>query len=281
MKLSIFPQYGALNSRPVFAAFVAGARKLGHIVVENSLDADCYVIWSVLWHGRMKNNQEIWKIAKKNGKQIVILEVGGLVRGTTWRVGAGHVNANGIFWKTENFDHSRPEKIGISLKYREKLGSNILICGQHRFSEQWSLRPNAEIWLSSLVKEIKKHSHRKIVFRPHPRDYQWVNSLPKMDIDIRIPQKINGSYDDFDHNADFMEAWCVVNPSSNTGIQAAIEGIPVFCDPDSLAYPVSFKKLEKIESPELVDRTEWLIKLCHTEWTLDELSEGLPQSRIL
>ena len=65
MKLSIFPQYGALNSRPVFAAFVTGSRKLGHTVVENSLDADCYVIWSVLWHGRMKNNQEIWKLAKK------------------------------------------------------------------------------------------------------------------------------------------------------------------------------------------------------------------------
>ena len=281
MKLSIFPQYGALNSRPVFAAFVTGSRKLGHTVVENSLDADCYVIWSVLWHGRMKNNQEIWKLAKKSGKKIIILEVGGLNRGLTWRVGLNHINANGIFWTEETFDQIRPQKLGVSLQNREKSGKNILICGQHRFSEQWTARPNAEIWLSKLINDIKKYSDRKIVFRPHPRDFQWAKSILNLGIDIHLPGKIANTYDDFDHHKDFQEAWCVFNPCSNTGIQAAIAGIPIFCDQDSLAYPVSNKNLELIENAQVFDRNDWLIKLCHTEWTLQEIEEGLPQSRIL
>ena len=59
MKISLFTQFGALNSRPVFDAFSQGCQKHGLRVVENDTDAEIFVIWSVLWHGRMKANQKI------------------------------------------------------------------------------------------------------------------------------------------------------------------------------------------------------------------------------
>ena len=281
MKISLFTQYGALNSRPVFEAFEQGAQKLGYKVVLNDVDADIFVIWSVLWEGRMKNNQQIWNLAKKNKKVVIVLEVGGLIRGKTWRIGLNHVNNLALFCHSDDFDELRPKKLGIFLCPRQNSGKNVLICGQHSKSEQWSYRSSPEIWISDLVKEIKTYSNRKIVFRPHPRDYHWARSLLNLDIDIHIPQKIPGSYDDFDLNQDFKDAWCVISPSSNPGIQAAIAGIPVFTDLDSLAYPISNKNLSKIEHPELPDREKWLISVSHTEYLIEEITEGTPIKQLL
>lgn len=276
MKISIFPRFGASNSSPVFQSFCNGAKKLGYEVVEHDQNADAMVIWSVLWHGKMKNNQEIWNFSKKSGKKIIVLEVGGLFRGKTWRVGLNHINNLGFFGKKENYDLNRPKKLGIFLKTPQKVGDNILICGQHSKSQQWVNRPPPEKWLVDLVNKIKKHSDRKIVFRPHPRDYEWCQFLPKLGIDIRIPKKVTGTYDDFDHDQEFLNAWCVFNPCSNTGIQAAIAGIPVFTEFDSLAYPVSNKDFSKIENPEIFNKENWLLDICHTEWMDYELEEGYP-----
>ena len=138
MIFSIFPKFGALNSQPVFEAFTKGARTLGHIVTEHDTSADVLVIWSVLWQGRMAQNQEIWKIAKNTGKKLLILEVGGLVRGTTWRIGLGHINASGIFNNDKFLEDGRSEKLGIFLKNWRNFGEHVLICGQHSQSQQWA-----------------------------------------------------------------------------------------------------------------------------------------------
>ena len=82
MKFNLRRQFGALNSSPVFDAFHAGAVALGHDVVTNSNDG-IDVIWSVLWHGRMAGNQAIWERNVQQGKPTVVLEVGGIKRGTT------------------------------------------------------------------------------------------------------------------------------------------------------------------------------------------------------
>ena len=60
MKFNLHERFGALNSKPVFDAFHAGANALGHDVVVNGNDG-IDVIWSVLWNGRMAGNQAIWE----------------------------------------------------------------------------------------------------------------------------------------------------------------------------------------------------------------------------
>lgn len=280
MIFSIFPNFGALNSQPVFEAFKKGAEKLGHTVCIHDMNADVFVIWSVLWHGRMRNNQEIWNFAKIHKKQILILEVGGLIRGSTWKVGLNHINRNGYFGNDQNLDLERSKKLGIFLKPWKNSGKNILICGQHTKSQQWDNLPSPEQWLSNLVETIKKVSNRKIVFRPHPRDFGWCQKMVKSDIELKIPQKIAGTESNFDHQSDFNNAWCVINLSSTPAILAAIEGIPIFTSPDSLAYPVSMKNIEKIEDPVMPDRQLWLEQICHTEWSLSEIESGIPIKRI-
>jgi hypothetical protein len=94
---------------------------------------------------------------------------------------------------------------------------------------------------------------------------------------VLSPKIIPGSYDDFDIDYNYH---CVVNHNSGPAVQAAVFGTPVICDSSSLAGELS-GNIENIESINLPDRTEWFLKLCHTEWTTDEISQGIPLERIL
>jgi hypothetical protein len=71
----------------------------------------------------------------------------------------------------------------------------------------------------------------------------------------------------------------VINHNSGPAIQAAIQGVPVICDPSSLAGILS-GKLGKIDEISLPDREDWFLKLSHTEWTVEEIAEGLPVKRL-
>jgi hypothetical protein len=63
-------------------------------------------------------------------------------------------------------------------------------------------------------------------------------------------------------------------------LQAALNGTPVVCDRTSLAAEIS-EKIENIENPVLLDREDWFLKLCHSEWTVEEISAGIPLDRLI
>lgn len=280
MKLSIFPRFGAQNSRPVFAAFERGAKKLGFDIVEHDMNADGYVIWSVLWHGKMAQNKTVWDFANKNKKTLIVLEVGCLKRNETWRVGLNHINNLGFFGKNINLIPNRSTQLGIKLKPWTMSGNSVLICGQHSKSEQWINRVDPTSWLKYTIDDIKSHTDRPVIFRPHPRDYHWAQNFSYKGVKVKLPKKVQGSYDDFDFNDDLNNAWAVVNPSSNTGILSVINGVPAFVGNESLAVDVANTQISNIENPLRPKREEWFERLCHTEWTVDEISQSIPLERI-
>ena len=72
----------------------------------------------------------------------------------------------------------------------------------------------------------------------------------------------------------------MINWSSNPAVEAVRNGIPVFVGPSSLAWPVSNHSLDTIENPLMPDRTQWLSDLAHTEWTIQEIAQGLPLAQL-
>lgn len=273
MRFRLYREYGALNSVEIFNAFSKGLKSLGH--TEVTKNEDISVIWSVLWKGRMKFNQQVYETAKKQGRPVMIIEVGNLKRGTTWRISIDNINGNGEFGNTIDLDPERPKKIGVNLHLeKNNRRSEILICSQLPESLQWQNMPPMELWIKRVVEQIKKYSDRKIIIRPHPRSFVRVN-LPGTQLEI--PKKLPHTYDDFDIDYNFH---CVINHNSGPAVQAAIFGSPVICDVSSLAHPVS-DTIENIEKIHLPDREKWFLSLCHTEWTADEISSGIPLERIL
>jgi hypothetical protein len=272
MKFRLYREYGALNSVSVFDAFEQGIRSSGHQITKG--DDGIPVIWSVLWQGRMLGNQQIYLNALAKNKPIVIIEVGNLKRGTTWRISLNNINNLGIFSNNIDLDPSRPSKLGIKLLPNNKTRrSDILITAQHEKSLQWNNQPKMSAWVNGKISEIRRYTNRNIVVRPHPR-----SPLGGIISDAKVwqPIKIQNSYDDFDIDYNYH---CVINYNSGPAVQAAIRGVPIICDTSSLAAELS-GTIENIENILLPDREDWFLKLCHTEWLVDEIAKGIPLKRL-
>jgi hypothetical protein len=272
--ISIFNRFGALNSVPVFEAFREGCKRNRIRVTEHNSAADVAVIWSQLWAGRMAPNREVWHEFTSAGRPVIVLEVGQLRRGVTWKLGINGVNARARWG--EGAEPDRVRKLAVRLQPWNQ-GDHILIAMQRTDSEQWAGLPPAEQWLTQTVDRIREHTDREIVVRPHPR--QRLRPVPG--VQIQQPQMLRGTYDEFDFRSNLGRAWAVVNENSGTGSQAIMDGVPAFVGVDSMAIPVANTDFALIEKPHMPDREVWLEQLCHTEWTLGEIASGLPLSRLL
>jgi hypothetical protein len=276
MKIAYFPNQMALNSEHVWKSFLTGCKNCNLTPVENTLDADAVVIWSVLWWGRLLKNYEIYQHFKRQGKPVFVIEVGGLMRGKTWKVAVDNITNEGIYANTDNFIRDRDKKLEIRLeKYNDSRRHEILIAGQHEKSLQWHNMPSISDWYRDTVNEIKKYTDRPIFLRPHPRSPAGNILIPGTILDV--PKKLPDTYGIFNMNYNYH---CVINWNSSVSTQAAINGCPVITGNTSLAYPVS-NKLENLENISLLDREQWFTEIMHTEWLVEELAAGIPQKRIL
>ena len=270
MKFSLWTDYGALNSRLVFDAFANSLNDAGHTVVYNDSSADVDVIWSVLFYGRMARNKTIWE----NKKPTIVLEVGGINRGTTWKVGLNGINRDAYFGEQNN-DRTRADHLGLVCKPWRSDGDFILVCGQHDKSLQWQNMPRMSNWFLETYDEIRKHTDRPILFRPHPRCRLEHIERGLKNVHRQEPKQIGGSYDDFDMGFDNVH--CTISYSSNPGIHSILNGVPAFVSTHSLAYPVGndIDFLHDIEKPMMPERQQWLNDYAHTEYTIEEISQGL------
>lgn len=273
MKFRIYREYGALNSKPIFDAVEKGLRHCGHTI---STDPDSIpIIWSVLWQGRMLSNRPIYYSCIKKNLPVIIIEVGNLKRNKTWRISLNHINRLGEFANDFDLDQSRPEKLKLKLKSDQlNRKPEILIATQHQHSLQWEGMPLMTTWVRSQISKIREFSDRKIIVRHHPRS---PISIVDPDVTLESPIRIPNTYDNYDIDYNYH---CVINHNSGPSVQAAIHGVPVVCDDSSLAYDVS-NRIDQIENLVFLDRSNWFLKLCHTEWTVDEIESGIPFLRLL
>jgi hypothetical protein len=256
----------------VFDAVEHGLRQQGHAIVTDN--EDVAVIWSVLWSGRMRQNKLIYDKCQQQGKPILIVEVGNLKRGETWRISLDHINNLGTFGNDIDLDPTRPEKLGVKLQpIPAARRGEILIACQHQESLQWQGMPAMKDWVADTIEKIKQHTHRRIRVRYHPRS---AFPFKQSGVEVERPMLVPNTYDSFDI---FYNYHCVVNHNSGPAVQAAINGVPVLCDSSSLAADLSIKWSE-LDSPYVPDRSAWFVKLCHTEWTVDEIHQGTPISRL-
>jgi hypothetical protein len=273
MRFRLYREYGSLNSGPIFNAFEQGVKSLGHEIVQSQ--EDVAVIWSVLWAGRMVRNRDVYQACVKNNIPVIIIEVGNLIRNHSWRICLNNINGLGKFGNDQDLDSARPAKLGIKLSpYKETRRPEILIAAQHQQSHQWNGQPRMHEWATKIIGKLSNYTQRRIIVRPHPRS-PFSIKLPN--VTMETPKPLPGSYDDFNIDYNYH---CVINYNSGPAVQAAIKGIPVICNRSSLAAEVS-NVIEDIENIKFPDRADWFLKLTHTEWTKEEISQGIPLSRIL
>jgi hypothetical protein len=273
--VAYFPLQAAGNSGPVLAALLESLRHAGIRSEENSMTSDAVIIWSVLWSGRMAKNREIYQHYRNLGRPVIVIDIGSLRRGVTWKVAVNNITALGHYGHTQDLDWDRPARLGINLGTVHRSGSHIVIAAQNSASLQVQDLHSIESWISQQIDEIRKHTDRAIRVRPHPRSRLAVSQLPT-NVTVEFPRPVPNTYDSFDMQFD---CHAIVNYNSGPGIQAAVQGVRPMVHSSSLAHPVSVS-IQDIERPYDINRDQWLVEICHTEYTVEEISQGLWLKRL-
>jgi hypothetical protein len=148
----------------------------------------------------------------------------------------------------------------------QKEGGHILVCPtapiltNSKYKDLYKDHPlhatpdDVESWIQKTVLELKKYTDRKIVIRIKPN---------LKDEHIPFADDIQGAH-------------ACVTMCSKVAIDSVMMGIPSFCDPLSMAAPVSRTDLSQIENPLYADnREKWIETLLLNQFTIGEIISGI------
>lgn len=192
---------------------------------------------------------------------------------------------NGIFPNTGIYCDHNPDpnrwqtisnRLRISIKDYRTSGSHILLCLQR--NKGWSMSGiDVQQWVLSTVSQIRLHTDRPIVIRPHPGDKAARQYLDPKNPACAITYSKSLKLSQNTHLADDLSnCWAAVNYNSSSVVGAAIEGYPVFVtDPArSQCQDIANTDFTNIEDPNMPDRQPWLERLAMSHWSFDELMSG-------
>ena len=276
MIISHFPNNLPANQVMVYPQLIDAISKTDTLAVDN-MNADAALIWSVLWFGQMGKNKAVWDHYRKQGKPVIVIEVGGLIRNETWKLGINGINRDADFALDVGVNPDRVKKFGIELQpWITDDKPYILICGQHAHSQQWADMPDMETYFRETVTQVREYSDKPIVLRSHPRfrenlhfpvkDAEW---FKQQNCEWNIAKQVQQTYDSFDLENQLKETQLTVSYCSNADINSVIQGIPSIVSEHSLAYGVT-STFEELRRP---DREDWLVDMCNIEWFADEIGE--------
>jgi hypothetical protein len=245
-------------------------------------------------HHTKGRRRDLVERAKKKGIYIITFD-GGLLSsfGNTithpkhhWRVALYSPMNNGDFL-SQNSPADRWEmlKKEFKVKYEPWRQSNpddpILFVLQPK--DNWSMNELDPIeWFKDVYKIVRPLTNRKFIVRPHPNHVALIEQRKKefpTDVEVAIGQKYFAGDDKKFYRFHFQEAitncHAVVSHNSTATVDSCVRGIPTFCTSDlALCWPVANQDLNKIESPAMPDRTQWLNDLGYKLWSTEEIHNG-------
>lgn len=209
------------------------------------------------------------------------------------RFGWNSYRWNDANWNNENVGPERWNRFekATNIKFTDwhSPGDNILIMGQKEgdsslvkiYQEGYE---SIYDWIYDQILQIRKHTDRPVVIRPHPRNLDRgaklvTNLLREKNLkNVRISENLTrgGSQGGEGLDKDFEEAYCVVTYNSLSGVEAVTRGIPVFAlDGGSMAYPVAHHDLTQIEKIKYdIDLQDWKNKIAYAMWNKQDVLSG-------
>ncbi len=204
----------------------------------------------------------VFRQQREKNLDVIVLETGYINRGDgqNHHYAAGFNGLNGrADFRNKGMQQERFDALNVQMRPYSP-GEYILLCGQVPWDASVD-HSDHKAWLAETVREIKTLTTRPIVFRPHP-----MATLPRLD---------GCEYSTAPLAEDLPRAHAVVTFNSNSGVEAALFGKPVFAaDEGSMVWSIANKRLDQINDPEYIDRKQWARDLAYCQWTPAELREG-------
>lgn len=157
---------------------------------------------------------------------------------------------------------------GIEVQPWRESGDNILYCGSSAKYHAFCDLPHPTEYAKEVVAEIKKHTRRRVVYRPKP---SWRDAEPILGADY--------SYENERIGDALRYSWCMVTNGSNACYEAIVNGVPCIVLGEAIGRPISSTKLSALDKPKLAsdaERLQWLHNLSWCQFTEKEMAKGLP-----
>jgi hypothetical protein len=179
-------------------------------------------------------------------------------------------------YANHNSDNAKWMEISTRLNIKlndapvDRPDGHILICMQR--DGGFSMKTLDPIhWLGVKIKRIRAHSGRHIVVRPHPgayklEDFAKFQSLPNVTV-------IDPAHTSLVDNLQNAHAAAFFNSSAS--VAAVMANVPIFADDEScVSWTVANKDIDKIESPQTFDRSQWINDLAAAHWSDQDAQQG-------
>ncbi len=224
----------------------------------------------IVFAGMIRGEGLIYKWCKQNRKRFFYLDHAYLNRGyntgdpdNEWF----RITDSDFLWN--KMDHKTSERwdqyfaATHTLKPWRLKGKNILVLPPSQATQY--IFPKSKLWLDHTVRLIKKYTDKNIIIREKP-----TQQIIGTNNQIIKPLK-------FEHTNTIEEelenAFALVTYNSGVTVQATLEGIPVICDQNNAASPIT-NRIEEINSPLFQPREPWLYQLVHHQYRTREMIDG-------
>ena len=224
---------------------------------------------------RTVNRRKIAAHQRRTGGSLVVMEVGFLERHAHYSVSLNDIVGFGdysMFGVPEDVRARVPLRVSPCAP---SPGGFVLLAGQVANDTQLRGIRDYDAWVEATLREIRRYTDRRVVFRPHPksrpgsrlRTAAWAAGAG-------VELSAAASLED-----DVRGAHCVVAYNSNALLDAVMLGRPVFCLGDGMiARGLANTDLGRIESPWCPPETlvrQTAARVSHWQWTAGEIERGL------
>lgn len=216
---------------------------------------DVGVIWGITsfrFQADTRWRTPLIRAYQAQSKPVIVLERGWVRREEYHAVGLGWIGGRADY-RNENSPKDRWEALGVDLQPSQARGGVDLVCCQVPHDTSCQHVPH-EQWVEAKVRELQA-AGAQVVVRPHPKARHIAREVWTVEVSTL-------SLDE-----DLARARAVHTFNSTVGVDAMISGAPVFAD--DAGSMVNERRTRG-------GRRQWANDIAYSQWTLEEMRDGLP-----
>lgn len=260
MQVTVISSHRAAHQLSHQAAMVEGLRKIGIEAIESFSAQSVNTKHVACWGWRLG------KSLRERGHEVLVMErgyIGDRFKYTS--LGWNGLNGHATFPEYPDDGGERFREHGGIIE-PIKSGKYALILGQVRNDASLQGK-DISSWYSAVAKQISAMGI-PVYFRPHPEGkrrggYSHITGV----------KNLSGDLHDALAGAKFTVAF-----NSNSCLDSVLYGVPCYAgDRGTMAYDLCMKDLS---IPEIPDREKIAHSIAWKQWTIEEISSGLPQKKL-
>lgn len=275
---------------------LAGANGDIDETVERHVPSDIYIMWGcpdmsredhILHNDIMRRKKRLLLKYFRAGKTVVVIENGYIDRKNHVSIGLNDLAGFGDYGVHLPPRGALKPRFDIPMKPLRvsKSSSHVLFLGQVPRDQQIRLGGRRETymaWVEKQIRDLRRHTSRKILFRKHPDDK---HSKPGFYEGWASSRGIQLSDESKSLEDELKSCHCVVAYNSNGLLDACVAGVPAIqLGKGGVGERMYNHKVSDVKSPWFPDddlRCEVLSMISYYEWNEEEIAKGIPIDNII